>query len=192
MVALSGGDKLEAALLEIAKKVGEKAELRVGFLEGATYPDGTPVAKIAAIQEFGGRVEREPSEVTIYRQIDSAGNFKKNGRFVSKDKSNFASDHYVGAYVINIPARPFFRTMIKAKSPEWGKSLGEILKSKNFEAGDSLALMGEGIKGQLQESIRDFNDPPNAPATVRSKGFDTPLIDTGHMLNSVGSEVTKG
>jgi hypothetical protein len=53
MATISGGDKLEAALRQMAEKVSNPATLRVGFLEGATYPDGKPVAMIAAIQEFG-------------------------------------------------------------------------------------------------------------------------------------------
>lgn len=38
---------------ELTRKLSRGASLKVGFLEGATYPDGTPVATIAAIQEFG-------------------------------------------------------------------------------------------------------------------------------------------
>jgi hypothetical protein len=53
MATISGGDKLEAALRQMVEKVSNPATLRVGFLEGATYPDGKPVAMIAAIQEFG-------------------------------------------------------------------------------------------------------------------------------------------
>lgn len=55
MATISGGDKLEAALLRIAAQLGDGATLRVGFLEGATYPDGTPVAAVAAFQDFGTR-----------------------------------------------------------------------------------------------------------------------------------------
>jgi hypothetical protein len=51
-IAFKGGDKLEAALKQIAEKAGNKV-LRVGFLEGSNYPDGTPVAMIAMIQNFG-------------------------------------------------------------------------------------------------------------------------------------------
>lgn len=50
---IRGGQKLEAALADLAKRVSKPATLRVGFLENATYPDGTPVAMIAAIQDFG-------------------------------------------------------------------------------------------------------------------------------------------
>lgn len=52
--SFTGGDKLQARLAEIAKKVERSGTLRAGFLEGTTYPDGgLPVATVAAIQEFG-------------------------------------------------------------------------------------------------------------------------------------------
>lgn len=50
---ITGGDKLTARLNEIAASLGKASTLRVGFLENATYPDGTSVAMVAAIQEFG-------------------------------------------------------------------------------------------------------------------------------------------
>jgi len=53
MATISGGKKLEAALAKISRGVSQPATLRVGFLAGATYPNGTPVAMIAAIQDFG-------------------------------------------------------------------------------------------------------------------------------------------
>lgn len=53
MATMRGGDKLETALARISRGVSHPATLRVGFLEGATYPDGKPVALIAAVQNFG-------------------------------------------------------------------------------------------------------------------------------------------
>lgn len=53
MATISGGQKLDAALREMASKVAVPATLRVGFLENAKYPDGTPVAMVAAIQDYG-------------------------------------------------------------------------------------------------------------------------------------------
>ena len=50
---IKGGDKLKAALDGIAKGIGKGGTVMVGFLEGATYPDGTSVAMVAAIQNFG-------------------------------------------------------------------------------------------------------------------------------------------
>lgn len=53
MVTLSGGDGLEKALQELAKNVKRGGSVRVGFLEGSTYPNGTSVALVAAVNEFG-------------------------------------------------------------------------------------------------------------------------------------------
>jgi hypothetical protein len=144
MATLKGGDKLEAALREIAKKVSKPGTLRVGFLENATYPDGRSVALVAAANEFGTK---------------------------------------------RIPARPFFRNVIAAKSDEWAPAIGHLLPQNGYDAPKVLAIAGDAIKGQLQQSIKDTNSPPLSPVTIAKKGFDKPLIDSAHMLNSVGSEV---
>lgn len=53
MVQLTGGDKLAAKLAEISKNLQKAASVDIGFQSDAAYPDGTPVALVAAIQEFG-------------------------------------------------------------------------------------------------------------------------------------------
>lgn len=53
MTVIKGGDKLQAELQRIAGEVKSAERVQIGFLEGATYPDGTPVAMIAAIQNWG-------------------------------------------------------------------------------------------------------------------------------------------
>ena len=42
----------EAAIRKMLADL-EKKEVRVGFFENSKYPDGTPIAYVAAIQEFG-------------------------------------------------------------------------------------------------------------------------------------------
>jgi hypothetical protein len=44
---------IDKRLAEISRKLGGGGGLRVGFLSGATYPDGTSVAMVAAIQDGG-------------------------------------------------------------------------------------------------------------------------------------------
>jgi hypothetical protein len=53
MVEVSGGDKLRDKLQGIGRQITNASDVKVGFLAGATYPDGTPVALAAAITEFG-------------------------------------------------------------------------------------------------------------------------------------------
>ena len=45
--------KLGAALRKIAGRLEQQQTLRVGFLEGGTYPDGTSTPMVAAIQNYG-------------------------------------------------------------------------------------------------------------------------------------------
>lgn len=52
-MAVTGGDKLARKLAEIAAKVKGLPHVEVGFPETARYEDGTLVAMVAAIQEFG-------------------------------------------------------------------------------------------------------------------------------------------
>lgn len=88
-----------------------------------------------------------------------------------------------------IPPRPFFTNMVKDQSPGWGGKLEKVLKANDYDVPKALALMGEGIKGQLQQSILNTNDPPLAESTIKAKGFDKPLIHTSNMINSVDYEV---
>jgi hypothetical protein len=97
-----------------------------------------------------------------------------------------------GSSAKGIPPRPFFSNMIKDNSASWGPGLGKLLKATDYDATRSLGLMGEEIKGELQESIITFSGAPLSDATVAAKGFATPLIDTGVMLNSVDYEVEQG
>lgn len=139
---LSGSDDIMKALEDIAKKMNAGA-VEVGFMEGATYPDGTSVPAVAFWNEFG-----------------------HGGKFPS-------------------PPRPFFRNMIAKESPSWPDKMAKLAEATNFDGKKVLALMGEDIKGALEESIVEFSDPPNAASTIKAKGFNKPLIDTGHMKDSV-------
>lgn len=137
--AIRGGAKLEAHLKRLAEKIGSGSTLQVGFLANATYPDGKPVAMIAAIHNFG--------------------------------------------------RWPFFTNMVADESPAWGPALATNIKAANFDVQVAMSRMGAGIKGQLQQSILDTWSPPLAPSTVKRKGFDKPLIETSHMINSVDYRV---
>jgi len=188
MSGVTGGEKAVKVLAEIGKKlsVGKQPTVQVGFLGNKTYPEtGESVAYIAFINEFGARIEREPTTTTVYRKLNKDGTgFAKQGKFVKKSKADFASDHYVGAHVINIPPRPFFRNMIAQYGNTWGEEIAKRLEMNDYDVNLTLSMMGELIVGQLRQSINDLWEPPNAPSTIAKKGHDKPLIDTGFMWNS--------
>lgn len=189
-VGFQGGDRLTKRLREIASRLDQPAELRVGFLEGSRYPDGTSLPMVAAIQEFGGTINMPARQQTVFRKVNAAGDFLRGGWFVKRRQSNYATTHDVAAHTITIPPRPFFRTMIRAHKAEWPGDIAKLLKATSFDPTATLARMGEKIVGQLRQSIRDLTSPPLAQSTIRRKGFAKPLVETGHMLNSADYEVT--
>lgn len=143
-MALKGGDKFYARVNGWKLTSGS---LKVGFLEGATYPEGQSVPAVAAFNEFGTG---------------------------------------------NAPPRPFFRNAINKNGAKWGKAGATILKSTGGDVKKTLMLLGEGIKGDIIQSINDLVSPPLAQSTIDRKGFDKPLIDTAVMVNSVDYVVKVG
>ena len=164
---LSGGDKLTKKLAEIS--AGMHGDLSVGFMSGATYPNGTPVAAVAFWNEFG---------IPEHKQ----------------------------------PPRPFFRGMIEKESPTWPKKVAAEAKATDYDGAKVLAVMGEDIKGALQQSIVEFTTPGLSPVTIKMRearykskakpteglvdpqgqpvmGMSKPLVDTGVMLNSITAKV---
>ena len=89
-----------------------------------------------------------------------------------------------------IPARPFFRNTIAEKQGEWADKAAELLKQSD-DTNHALALIGEGVKGDIVETIQNFREPENAPSTVKRKGFDKPLVDTGDLWRAIQSEVVE-
>lgn len=165
-------------LQDLARQMGG-GQVKVGFMEGATYPDGgPPVAAVAFWNEFG---------------------------------------------TSTAPARPFFRPMVAAKSPEWGKQMAALSRLYKFDGQKVLAEMGQIIEGELQDSISDVTGPPLSPVTLLLRerfwtnpqeitGGDVaqafkdiaagvqpsvtgtqahPLLWTQHMIQSVSSEMVK-
>lgn len=172
MASLKGGSKLGIKLLEIADGLGDNARVRVGFLEGATYPAGgykSLTTKQLGKVLSGGNVRRAaaPSGGQPVAMIAAFNEF-------GTGKS---------------PPRPFFRNMIAAKQAEWPKGIAVQLKETNYNVARTLDRTGMAIAGQLRQSIVDTNSPALSPRTIARKGFSKPLVDTGHMLQSVDHEV---
>ena len=146
-VTVTGGDKLEARLKEIAANLRRASTVEVGWLDGATYPEtGMPVALVALINEFGSPAHGQPP-------------------------------------------RPAIRNMIAAKSTEWRDKFAVLLKANDHDAARALALMGEIIKGDMQQAITDYSGPPLKPSTVVRKGFDKQLVDRGIELAGIDYRV---
>lgn len=166
MVKLTGGTKLEKVLSGISKRASNAETVDIGFLADATYPDGTSVAMVAALNEFG------------------------HGNSIGAKLSRTKFAQWLGVEAQTaVPPRPFFRGMIRDKSPEWPDAVGDLLVANGYDATRTLEQTGAAIKGQLQEAITVYVGPPLAESTIARKGNDKQLIDTGTMLKSVAYRV---
>jgi hypothetical protein len=101
-----------------------------------------------------------------------------------------AAIHNWGAPAKGIPPRPFFSNMVEENQAGWADLVAEGLKRSDGDAKRALEFAGQVMTEQLQAAIISGGFAPLKPATVARKGFATPLIDTGSLLASVGSEVT--
>lgn len=88
---------------------------------------------------------------------------------------------------VHIPSRPFLRDSVDAHGDEINSFLqgtkGNLLKGGSAET--ALKRIGVFQKGLIQKEIRDGDFEPNSPATIKRKGSDKPLIDTGRMRQSI-------
>ncbi|QDH17412.1 hypothetical protein [Swingsia samuiensis] len=88
-----------------------------------------------------------------------------------------------------IPERPFMRQTIEKNKAQWPKLFAAALTQAGGDFEAALDVVAERIVEQIQNEIKAFKEPPNAASTIKKKGFDNPLIDTGNMLRSVHYEI---
>lgn len=93
-----------------------------------------------------------------------------------------------------IPERPAHRTTFENSKSGLNRRLagvvGLVAQGKiSYTTG--LERLGNWYTGELKQSIINWNDPPNADSTVRQKGFNNPLIETGRTVNSIDFEIVR-
>lgn len=92
MVALSGGKRLANALAVLASGLQTAATVEVGFMEGGTYPDGTSIPLVAAVNEYGKPAKGQPPRPYFRNMIaaksgewpDALGDLLKKHKFNAK------------------------------------------------------------------------------------------------------------
>lgn len=85
------------------------------------------------------------------------------------------------------PARPFMRQSFENHEAELRQACAavnnKILRGESAE--NAMKTLGAFAVGVVQMEIMDGDFEPNKPSTIKRKGSDRPLIDTGHMRQSV-------
>ena len=95
-----------------------------------------------------------------------------------------------GSRTNNIPSRPFFRNSQRKLRHGFVDQLKREVNPADMIVDKKIAKkLGEYAVNTIQQEIERLKIPRNAPATVKRKGFNNPLIETKKMQNSVGFKV---
>ena len=143
--------------------------------ETVTFTGGSALA--AKLQDIAAKMDRAARL--------SVGFFEGATEADGTSVPMIAATQEFGSDKAGIPPRPFFRNMIGAHGKNWGDDIVKLIAAHGYDAHVVLNLMGQHIKGQLQQSIQDTNEPPLAAATIAKKGFDKTLIETSTMWKSI-------
>lgn len=106
--------------------------------------------------------------------------------------NNYGTKNHDGT--VHIPARPFLDVgglNAAFETKELRKNLLKKIRSGEIDMNKAADMVGAKAAAIMKRTIRDFDDPPNAPSTIRRKKSANPLIDTGLMVQSVTWEVRK-
>ena len=98
--------------------------------------------------------------------------------------NNFGTDH--------VPERPFLNNAMRDNQFSYKVIVGKGMIKTLLRRGstrDMLEELGEKMKDDIQKEILELSSPPNAPATVKKKGFNDPLLETYEMVESIDYEV---
>jgi hypothetical protein len=158
--------KLQIALQAIAKKVESGGTLRVGFLAGAMYPAETNERFLKAV---GSKATPKLMPPVSVAQVAFWNEFGTK----------------------TAPKRSFFRTTIAQESKRWGEHLGKALPHYNYNGELALRAIGQEMRDDLEAQIQRWDEPDNAPLTIKIKGFNKPLTDRGILARSPDFEIVK-
>lgn len=91
---------------------------------------------------------------------------------------------------ITIPARPFMQRTFIRERDNWANKLKALYK-KNHNVEESLRIMGNVVKTDIQKTISDANNlfRENSERTIKIKEKNSVLRDSGDMFNSVNFDV---
>lgn len=93
---------------------------------------------------------------------------------------------------LHIPARPFMAMSFNEKDG-WKKEIDDAIDaiSCGEDAMRIVAMLGEIAVNDIKLKISDNIPPPNAESTIKQKGSDKTLIDTGAMRNAVTYRIVR-
>ncbi|MCX2562155.1 hypothetical protein OQ252_12215 [Acetobacter farinalis] len=192
---------------EVPSSAGASASgpaVKAGFFRQATEEDGTPVAAIAAVQEFGAVVRGQGAHAVVipprpFLRQSLAENRTAWVRLLAQAlKTSLRNGIKVSGAggATTGPLRMGATPLASQRSPSQASSLDRSLASslpaliqQLRNPTQALSTVGRAMQADITHTIRQIRTPPNAPATIRHKGFDKPLEETGMLEKNVAFQV---
>lgn len=177
MAQISGGAALNDALRKMTRKLKTASVVRVGFLEGATYPDGTSVATVAALQNFGAPGAGVPAHPFFTTMIaEKSPDWGR--RFLNTlERAGYNAEAALNLFGEGMVSQ-LRRSIIDMNSP--ALSPVTVLLRDRFRDHDEITF------ADVQQARRDV---AAGKGVVANGALAKPLVWTGHMLASVDKEV---
>lgn len=102
--------------------------------------------------------------------------------------------HEFGSDDGRIPERSSIRSTTRAKGAELHRMAETIARRVIHRGGtfeEGLRTLGAYLAAEIQDAIAEGVPPPNAPSTIARKGSSKPLVDTGHLRQSITYQVER-
>ena len=172
---IQGGNKFSAALQAMATAVTSADTVKIGILSGATYPNGTPVAMVAAIQEFGAPRAGIPPR-PFFRNMIAAHQAEWGPATGELLKANDYDAAKTLAQVGEAIAGQLRQSIVDTNSP----ALSPVTLMLRKMQGEGITITGKQV-GVARARVASGES---------TSGVSTkPLVWTGHLLNSIDYEV---
>lgn len=154
----------------------QKATLKVGFFPDQYYDE---------IDKPFFSKKAKPNSITLKNPLGKPRRFGKSERI---PVAVVALKNEYGVPERNVPPRPFMAYTFDKCIKKWVRIVQDKLP-QNLDIKETMEIVGQQAVKDMRYTIEWWQIPPNAPSTIRNKGFNNPLIDTRTMIDSVRMEV---
>lgn len=132
-------------------------------------------------------ISKELAKVTTDKFVTVGVHQDDNARPDQANNAQIGAMNHFGTD--RIPARPWLDVGVASASHEVLDTIAEAIE--DGEPMDvALNRVGLVAVAGVQNYMDELSSPANAPSTVKRKGTDNPLIDTGELKQSVNYKIT--
>jgi hypothetical protein len=177
--SLKISDSVNKKLNAIVRSMGG-GSVQVGFLEGATYPDGTPVAAVAFWDEFGHGGHFPSPPRPFFRSMIT----KESPGWPVKMAAMAKATNYDGPRVLAMMGEDIAGALRESIGDLTDPPLSPTTLALRAKFGNNPGAIRARDVLQAQRDVA-------AGKPIASGTQAKPLVWTGHMLNSIGYEVKR-